>query len=138
MKTVGYSGTPLATKLGFNEGNTIWVANALPHYFDLFDQLPAASFVQKSTANVHVIHYFATQMKALTKDLPRLRKSIQPNGSIWVSWPKKASKVETDITEDTIRALALAQGLVDVKVCAIDNTWSGLKLVIPVKDRPKT
>ena len=85
----------------------------------------------------HLIHYFVTRAEELRKDIPALKKEIVPDGVIWVSWPKKASKVPTDITEDVIRNLALANGLVDVKVCAVDETWSGLKLVIPVGHRPK-
>ena len=79
--------------------------------------------------------HFSQQAKDLHKDIRLLKNEIEPNGIIWISWPKKASKVITDITEDVIRNLALANGLVDIKVCAVDETWSGLKLVIPVKDR---
>jgi hypothetical protein len=81
------------------------------------------------------IHYFVTKEKELVKDINDLKEQIVQNGMIWISWPKKSSKVETDITEDVIRNIALKNGLVDVKVCAVDEMWSGLKLVIPVKNR---
>jgi len=83
----------------------------------------------------NLIHYFTKQAKDLYKDISFLKSEIEANGMIWISWPKKASKVPTDITEDVVRELALTKGLVDIKVCAVDEIWSGLKLVIPVKDR---
>ena len=82
-----------------------------------------------------MIHFFTKSQEEYKTLLPQLKVRIKPNGSIWISWPKKSSKVPTDITEDIIRNFALQTGLVDIKVCAVDETWSGLKLVIPVKDR---
>jgi hypothetical protein len=134
MKTAGYSGTPLAKKLGIKEGFKIALHNQPENYFKLFADFPNVKIVSgKST--VDFIHYFVKEQKQLLKDITKLRNQIEQNGMIWISWPKKSSKVETDITEDVIRNLALKNGLVDIKVCAVDETWSGLKLVIPVKDR---
>jgi hypothetical protein len=136
MKTAGYSGTPLEKKLGFKEGIKARIANQPDHYFDLFEALPKTiEFSHEKKLKKDFIHYFARQAKELERDIMSLKNEIVANGIIWISWPKKSSKISTDITEDTIRNLALANGLVDVKVCAVDEIWSGLKLVIPVKDR---
>ena len=134
MATAGYSGTPLAKKLGIKEGFTIALFNQPKYYFSLFTDFPENVKVINKTG-VDLVHYFATEEKKLQKDIRRLKNCIQPNGVIWISWPKKSSKVVTDVTEDVIRSLALKNGLVDIKVCAVDETWSGLKLVIPLKDR---
>lgn len=134
--TTGYSGTPLAKKLGIKEGFAVKLVNQPAHYFDLFSDFPAAiKNITDSKTSADVIHYFTTAHKQLQKDLPLLKKQLQSNGMIWISWPKKASKVPTDLDENRIRDLALGMGLVDIKVCAVDEIWSGLKLVIPVKDR---
>jgi hypothetical protein len=136
MKTTGYSGTPLAKKLGLKDGFKIRLVNQPKYYFDLFENFPENVSIETNIrSKKNLVHYFTKQASALTKDIEALRNEIEPNGMIWISWPKKASKIPTDITEDVIRNLALANGLVDVKVCAIDEIWSGLKLVIPVKDR---
>lgn len=130
----GYSGTPLAKKLGIKEGFKISLYNQPEYYFNLFTDFPAdVKLINKS--KVDFVHYFTTKEKELTKDINKLKNQVEPNGMIWISWPKKSSKVETDITEDVVRNLALKNGLVDIKVCAVDEVWSGLKLVIPVKDR---
>lgn len=132
----GYSGTPLARKLGIKAGSVIRVVNAPDHYRDLFADWPEDVRVQRDRkTRKDLIHYFTTQLEALHKDITALRAEIKENGAIWISWPKKSSKVPTDVSEDLIRALALRTGLVDVKVCAVDEVWSGLKLVIPVKAR---
>ncbi|MEO6732200.1 MAG: hypothetical protein ABIN01_13365 [Ferruginibacter sp.] len=131
----GYSGTPLAKKLGIKAGYRIRVINAPEYYFSLFEDMPA-NVNTEQRSGLNLVHYFSTGAKALQKDLPKLKKEIEESGMIWISWPKKASGVATDITEDTIRLIALSNELVDVKVCAIDEIWSGLKLVIPVKFRP--
>ncbi|MEO7767167.1 MAG: hypothetical protein ABIS01_07065 [Ferruginibacter sp.] len=137
MDTAGYSGTPLAKKLGIKSGFKIRLVNQPGNYFSLFHDLPASiTILTEKKSRKNLIHYFALQAKDLQRDIPFLKNEIEPDGMIWISWPKKASKVSTDITEDTIRKFALANGLVDIKVCAVDDTWSGLKLVIPVKDRP--
>jgi hypothetical protein len=136
MSTAGYSSTPLAKKLGIKEGNKISLLNKPDYYFSLFTDFPDdVSINTRGNEKYNFVHYFVKQEKQLQKDIRKLRDSIEPNGMIWISWPKKASKVETDLTEDVIRNLALKNGLVDVKVCAVDEIWSGLKLVIPVKDR---
>jgi len=136
MQNSGYSGTPLAKKLGIKNGNRIRLVNEPAHYFELFTDLPAdIHFLKDKKSCKDIVHYFTTLFKTLQRDIISLKNEIEPDGMIWVSWPKKASKVPTDVTEDLIRALALANGLVDVKVCAVDEVWSGLKLVIPVKDR---
>ncbi len=136
MKPAGYSGTPLAKKLGIKNEYTIRLINPPGNYFDLFDDFPSDVVITKSRKKEkEIIHYFEKKAASLKKNLPLLRNEIVQNGMIWVSWPKKASRVETDITEDTIRDFALSIGLVDIKVCAVDTIWSGLKLVIPVKDR---
>ena len=88
------------------------------------------------SASVDVVHIFSTNRSRLETDLKKALASLRPNASIWISWPKKASKVETDITEDVVRDIALPMGLVDIKVCAVDETWSGLKLVIRLENRP--
>jgi hypothetical protein len=134
----GYSGTPLAKKLGIKEGFTIKLVNQPDYYFELFTDMPEKITVSaKQGLHKNVVHLFVTTHKELIKQLPILRNEIVQDGMIWVSWPKKASKVESDITEDIIRNLALKMGLVDIKVCAVDDIWSGLKLVIPIKNRHK-
>jgi len=134
MPTAGYSGTPLAKKLGIKEGFKIALINQPEYYFSLFTDFPVNVKVINKPG-VDLIHYFATEEENLVKDISQLKSRIQPNGMIWISWPKKLSRVVTDITEDVIRRIALKNGLVDIKVCAVDETWSGLKLVIPLKDR---
>jgi hypothetical protein len=135
MKTTGYSGTPLAKKLGIKAGYIIRVINAPEYYFDLLEDLPEVEESNDPERQKNLIHYFTKEAKKLENDILNLKNEIAQDGMIWISWPKKASKVPTDITEDIIRNLALQNGLVDVKVCAVDNIWSGLKLVIRVKDR---
>ena len=136
MKPSGYSGTPLAKKLGIKAGFKICLIHQPDHYFDLFSDMPdGIAEVADKKAKKNLIHYFTMSAAELTRDLPSLRSEIEPDGMIWVSWPKKAAKVKTDVTEDVIRDLALSIGLVDVKVCAVNEIWSGLKLVIRLKDR---
>lgn len=134
-KTAGYSGTPLAKKLGIKEGFKVKLVNQPDHYFDLFSDLPNIQLVKDNKTKKDLIHYFTTSANSLKKDLPQLRDEIEPNGIIWISWPKKSSKVATDVDEHLVRDLALNTKLVDVKVCAVDEVWSGLKLVIRLKDR---
>ena len=131
----GYSGTPLAKKLGMKEGFRISLINAPEHYFELFTDLPANLYFENENEKVDLIHFFTKSKDEYMTLLPELKERIKSNGIIWASWPKKSSKVPTDITEDTIRDFAIKTGLVDIKVCAVDETWSGLKLVIPVKNR---
>jgi len=127
----GYSGTPLWKKLGIAPGATILAINAPRHYRKLISDLPkGAAIVSEAVPPVAFAHLFADSAAKLARQLPELLTQLVPDGVIWVSWPKKSSGVTTDITEDTIRGIALPLGLVDVKVCAVDATWSGLKLVI--------
>lgn len=136
MKSTGYSRTPLEKKLGYKEGIIIKLVNEPPYYFSLFNSLPENIKNEKSPqVKKDLIHVFFTEMEQLHSELSSLKNEIKLNGIIWVSWYKKASKIPTDITEDVIRNFALLNGLVDVKVCSIDNLWSGLKLVIPVSAR---
>ena len=130
-KTAGYSGTPLAKKLGIGTGHRVWLVNAPANYETLVSPLPdGVTFVSKASNTTDIAHVFTTKRREMEKTLRAARGTLMPDAAIWVSWPKKAAKMETDITEDTIRELALPMGLVDVKVCAVDETWSGLKLVI--------
>lgn len=131
----GYSSKPLAKKLGIKDGNVIALFHQPAHYFELFTDMPKVKISTSEKEKKNFIHYFVKEAKQLHKDINKLKGQIEQNGIIWVSWPKKASKVETDITEDVVRNLALQNGLVDIKVCAVDEVWSGLKLVIPVKER---
>lgn len=132
----GYSGKPLAQKLGIQSGMAVGVVNAPAHYLELLGTLlDGVAFRPFEERALDVIHLFVTSQSTLAAHLPFLKTRIVPNGMIWVSWYKKSAKIPTDVTEDTIRDLALTIGLVDVKVCAVDDLWSGLKLVIRLKDR---
>ena len=127
----GYSGTPLAHKLGIRTGTRLHVHAPPQHYTQLLAPLPPG--VQLSTRpskNTDIIHIFAQRRAALAAALHRALQAMRPDAVIWVSWPKKSSGVATDITEGVIREIALPLTLVDVKVCAVDEVWSGLKLVI--------
>jgi hypothetical protein len=127
----GYSGTPLAKKLGIGTDHRVWLAQPPANYKTLVAPLPdGVTFVSKPSNTTDVAHMFTSQRVELEKTLRSLRKTLKPDAAIWVSWPKKASKLPTDITEDVIREVALPMGFVDIKVCAIDDTWSGLKLVV--------
>jgi hypothetical protein len=132
----GYSGTPLSKKLGIKEGSKVFLANAPEDYMQLVDPLPnGVEFSPQINPDTDIVHVFSTERILLMNDLRTFLKSLKQDGTIWVSWPKKSSKVPTDITEDTIREIALPMGLVDIKVCAIDEVWSGLKLVIRRENR---
>lgn len=131
----GYSGTPLAAKLGIKAGAAVVTIDAPVDYRVLLAPVPAdVTFGSKVSTKTDVVHLFVKSRRELERALPVLLKAIRSDAAIWASWPKKAAKTETDITEQTIRDVALPLGLVDVKVCAVDATWSGLKLVIR-KDR---
>jgi streptogramin lyase len=134
--SVGYSGTPLATKLSLKAGMRVWFAD-MPQ--DVLAQIDADALaldiLSAPEAGLVAAHIFVTERAEMVRQLAALRPMLAPAGFIWVSWPKKASKVPTDITEDAIRAVILPDtDLVDVKVCAVDTVWSGLKLMIR-KDR---
>ncbi len=127
----GYSGTPLAKKLGIKAGSRVRPGGAPANYAELLAPLPDDVVLSpRLRRDVDVCHLFTKSARELERALPRLLERIHPDGAIWVSWPKRASGVATDVTEDTVRRLALPLGLVDIKVCAVDETWSGLKLVI--------
>ena len=134
----GYSKTPLAKKLGFKPGSTVLILRAPDHYFYLFDPFPPDVELSKEGDNKKdLIHFFTRQGDELHAALPGLRAQLKETGMLWVSWPKKKSGIQTDVDEYTVRNLGLKNGLVDIKKCAVDETWSGLKFVIPVKDRVK-
>ncbi len=129
--SVGYSGTPLARKLGYHEGCVAFVSGAPSGYKSWLEPLPAGVvFDERLGRHVDLIHVFEVQKDSLGTFLDRARQQLKPDASLWVSWPKRSSKVATTITEDTVRELALPLGLVDIKVCAVNDVWSGLKLVI--------
>jgi hypothetical protein len=132
----GYSGTPLPKKLGLKPGMTLVAIEAPSAYRSWLGEIPAdLAIVSTSNEQVEAAHIFATRKVILKKHLVAFRRRLEQSGFIWVSWPKKASKVETDITEDVIRDLALPLGFVDIKVCAVNDVWSGLKLVIRKSER---
>ena len=136
MAASGYSGTPLAKKLGLKPGMRVWFLN-MPDSVRAEIERDALLFERLDTPEppVDLAHIFVTSCAALDCELRMLLPLIARDGTIWVSWPKKASKVPTDITEDVIRAVALPLHLVDVKVCAVDEIWSGLKLVVRRTER---
>ena len=130
-KSTGYSGTPLAKKLGIAVNSHVVAKHAPGDYGQLLEPIPAGAIFESVVSQATgIVHVFTERKAVLKTELASLRSSIKPNGVVWVSWPKKASKMPTDITEDTIRELALPLGFVDVKVCAVSEIWSGLKLVI--------
>ena len=127
----GYSGTPLAKKLGLRPGSDVVAIGAPPHYRDLLAPLPPdVRFGTRVSARTQLVHVFCDRRARLASMLARLRRVLAPDATVWVSWPKRASGIPTDITEDVIREVALPMGWVDIKVCAVDATWSGLKLVV--------
>jgi hypothetical protein len=127
----GYSGTPLAQKLGIRAGSRVYLHEPPAHYARLVAPLPpGVAMVARLDAQTDLVHVFAVRRTALRAALQRVLKRLRPDAAIWISWPKKASGVATDITEDVIREVALPLTLVDIKVCAVDEVWSGLKLVI--------
>ena len=132
----GYSGTPLAKKLGIRAHARLFVRAAPDNYRELLAPLPeGVHSVRRIDARTDLIHLFATRAAPLARALTAARRAMRVDAVIWVSWPKRASGVDTDISENGIRALALPLGLVDVKVCAVDDTWSGLKLVLRKSER---
>jgi hypothetical protein len=135
----GYSGTPLVRKLGIREGARLAVLEA-PSGFELtLGELPdGVKLLRQARAPLDVIVAFFTARSALEQRLPRLKSALTPSGGLWIAWPKRASGSTTDLTEGLVRELGLAGGLVDNKVCAIDEVWSGLRLVYRRADRPQT
>jgi hypothetical protein len=132
----GYSGTPLARKLGIKPGQRTWRVNMPPRVAaEIADSGLAPHLLRSPRSGLEMAHIFVTRRAELAKHLSRLRSLLAPAGILWVSWPKKSAKIDTDVTEDAIRAEALPLGLVDIKVCAVDQVWSGLKLVIRKSER---
>jgi hypothetical protein len=135
--TAGYSGTPLPRKLGIKPGHRVALLGAPDDFEDgtLGDLPDGVRIARRAGGTADVIVSFHTRRAELEGRLPALRAMMEPAAGLWIAWPKRASKVETDITEDVLREIALPTGLVDNKVCAIDATWSGLRLVIRVTER---
>lgn len=136
----GYSGTPLPQKLGIKPGARLALQNAPTGFDKTLGKLPEGVVVAppgRAKAAFDVMVAFFDSEKAFESQLPKLEQALDPSGGLWIAWPKKASGVTTDMTEDVVRRHALPRGLVDNKVCAIDATWSGLRLVVRVENRPK-
>ena len=132
----GYSGTPLTQKLGIKPGMVVVAIDAPENYRKLLEPIPGGvNFATRPVGNTRFVHVFVTRRSELTEQLSILRRKIAEDAAVWVSWPKKSSGVATDITEDVIRAVALPLGFVDVKVCAVNEIWSGLKLMIRKENR---
>ena len=132
----GYSGTPLVQKIGIKPGHRVVLRNHPATFIKELGKLPEG--VKRSdrlSGKANVVVYFTDRRAALEKDFSGLSSALEPDGMLWIGWPKKASGRATDLTEDVVRQIGLKRGLVDVKVCAIDETWSGLKFVIRLKDR---
>ena len=130
MTTAGYSGQTLPTKLGIGPGMTVMLLNAPDGLVDLLAPLPdAVTIRQAARGRAHVVILFVTRRVELTRRVASLASTIHPDRALWVAWPKRTSRVETDMTEDVVREVTLPLGLVDTKVCAIDSIWSGLRLV---------
>jgi hypothetical protein len=136
--SAGYSGTPLVKKLGIKAGFRVALVGAPPGFREELVDLPEeVSFVTSIQEQLDFVLFFATTGSELTGNFSRLAAKLKPAGMLWIAWPKKASGVPTDLSDGVVRKTGLAAGLVDVKVCAINEIWSGLKFVIRVKDRPK-
>jgi hypothetical protein len=133
----GYSATPLLTKLGIKSGYTLYVAHPPELYWEWLAPLPEGVRVAKkpSKEGIDFIHIFYHEKRKFEKEFLLCKKSLRKSGMLWVSWPKKSSGVVTDLDENTVRGFGLKNGLVDVKICAVDDVWSGLKFMYRVKDR---
>ena len=131
----GYSGTPLAKKLGLKEGHRAWLINEPDHYLNLFSDLPEIKILTSHSKKENFIHLFCSMQNELIKDYPKAKSAMLKDGMLWVSWPKQSSNIPSDLTRDWIRDYILERGLVDVKVCAVDENWSGLKFVYRLQDR---
>ena len=132
----GYSGTPLPKKLGIKEGSRIALVNAPKDFESELGELPNnVEFIKRPTKSLDIILLFVLTERALLRDFAKLAAKLTANGMIWTAWPKKSSGVATDLSEQRVREIGLEAGLVDVKICAIDETWSGLKFVYRLKDR---
>jgi hypothetical protein len=137
----GYSTAPLAQKLGIKPATTVVVINEPANYRKLLGEgADGVEFSDRIVSDSSLVHFFTTRRSELERKLPMLREKVADTGTVWVSWPKKSAGLPTNVTEDVIRAVALPLGFVDVKVCAVDETWSGLKLMVRRADRklPRT
>lgn len=134
----GYSAKPLAQKLGIVADSAVAAIGAPANYLELLGPLPKGVRFCSIEAKPQVIHYFCKDRTRLAKDLARMRKRMRDDAMLWVSWPKKSAGVQTTVTEDVVRECALPLGLVDTKVCAVDETWSGLRLVVRLANRKLT
>ena len=134
MTAAGYSGTPLPKKLGIKPGHRVMVLSA-PDGFEAAALPEGVTVVRSARGKADVIVSFHTERAELAKRMPKLRAAMEPNAGLWIAWPKRTSKVPTDLTEDVVRDLALENVLVDNKVAALDEKWSGLRLVIRLRDR---
>lgn len=138
MMVSGYSKRSLVDKLGIKPGTNVYFEDAPPGYRDELGTLPPGTVVRKRLSDsVEFIHYFVKSSKQLQAAFPKLKSNLSPSGTLWISWPKGASKVPTNLNENVVRDIGLKNGLVDVKVCAVDDVWSGLKFVYRLKDRPQ-
>jgi hypothetical protein len=136
MSSAGYSGKSLVDKLGIKPGMRLAIVDAPSGYRSTLGTLPSgARILAAPRGTLPFIHFFTTKRSLLERRFPALKRGLAQDGALWVSWPKKSSGVATDLTEDVVRRVALAGGLVDVKVCAVDEVWSGLKLVRRLNDR---
>lgn len=135
MKTAGYSGTSLYKKLGIKPGDKVWFSGNPNGYESELQKAGAFQLAPKLGTDHDFVHLFTTSRSDLTRSFPKLKSAIKPNGMVWISWPKKSSGIKTDLDENIVRELGLRTGLVDVKVCAVDEVWSGLKFVFRLKDR---
>jgi hypothetical protein len=131
----GYSGTPLIKKLGIKSPMRISIINPPEDFYTVLGETPEVELVEKPLKDMDFILFFADSKKEFERNFSKLGKTLVSNGMLWIGWPKKASKMPTDLNENIIRDFGLANGLVDVKVCAITDKWSGLKFVIRLKDR---
>lgn len=132
----GYSTTPLNKKLGLKPGQIIAVYGCPMDYTEILgDLVDKIKLSNRSVKDLDFVHFFTETQKELKKKFPELKKKIKKEGTLWISWPKRSSKIPTDLDENIIREIGLAKGLVDVKVCAIDKDWSALKFVYRLKDR---
>ena len=133
----GYSGTPLAKKLGIREGSRLAVVSSPNGFCERLELPPGVNLRRQARGRLDVVVFFVTRRAELTRRFPTLQRRLEPDGGLWIAWPKRMSGVATDLSENPVREVGLANGLVDNKVAAIDDTWSGLRFVWRVRDRPQ-
>ena len=131
----GYSGTPLVKKLGIKGNFKLLLVNIPDHYWDLLETLPDSIVEAKTHEKADFIHLFVTSKDFLASQIPQLKEKLATHGMLWISWPKGSSKIPKDLNENDVRRAGLDAGLVDVKICAVDQDWSGLKFMYRIKDR---